>query len=1680
MTQQGVQESGEVAIRVEVVHESARSRISRIFVLRQAGRAGKGARPGHTLIRKEALGPDADRRAREERAMLERLRDVPGITQLADADEGGAAIVLVDLGTTTLAAVHKPLPVARLTQVAIALTRAVAEMHARGVIHRNISSENVVIASDGAPHLVDFGLATQLAEIRPQFTHHSEIRGTLAYLAPEQTGRTARSIDQRADLYALGAVLYELATGQPPFGWGDPLRLTHDHLARIPVPPASVNKKIPQTLSRIVMHLLEKEPDNRYQTAAGLLHDLEHLHHTGDADGAGAGTTHGKGGKSGNGRRTVKKPLRVGAHDVPSRLLPPSRLVGRDAEVAALQRAFEESLIGHCGGVLVSGAPGVGKTTLVDELRTVVTARDGWFIAGKFDQYRRDLEADAVNQALRALGRLLLAEPEEGLGEIRERVLHAAGPNAGLLSATAPEFAALLAVPPAGGDPLTAQVRTQRSVAQVVGAVASPSRPVVLFLDDMQWAGRPAVGLADLLLTEMAVDGLLLVTAYREHALDPGHPLAAPLSRWRGQSGVRHLRLGNLPTPALTSMVAEILHVKPAKAGALVEAIAPYTSGNPYETVELLNSLRRDELIVASADGWRWQLAPIRTRLRESEPSTLVAARVELMPAECRELLEAMACLGGRVELGLMELATGSPVEVAERAAARGLEDGLLIVEPGVHQRLLFRHDRTREAVLQRLEPARLRALRLAMARRLAEVPELFAVAAEQYLPEVDAVTDPAERARVVTLLRRAADQARLTGEYALVNSLLTGALTLVDQNDLPNMAAVQSGRHSALYSSGRLEEADEVFELIQTLQPAALERVDATAVQVISLTHRKQFVEALQLGIEALRALGLAVPPTDRLAAELARRYASVDAWLAAAAALSDPAEIVDPTLLAALRLINTTLPAAYYSSDLAAYGWLSLEALRVLVEHGLSPAAIGAASQAVLAAAAACGDYRTAVEALRRLVELGAQHGYEPETSQARLQFADLAWRFDPLESCASANREAREGLVAGGDLANAGYTYHSAVLYLTDCAPSIDVWATEVQDGLTFLRRTGSEQTAQWLEPYRWLASVLRGDLPLASAERLIEQYADNHLALLLAHLATSTAAVILDDTPRLAEHSAAAMPALPATLGLYPDAIARLVRGVAVARLARSADPDARRRLLAELEELIGWFTAAAAGAPENLTHQQRLLEAERAWAIDDFKAAALVFDIARRESTSCARPWHRALLAESAARFYLAHGMEAAGHYLLFDARRQYAAWGAAAKVSQLDWAYPSLPSPAEPARAGDDDALSFNGGSLVTTGTIDLLGILSASQALSSETEIERLHSRLVRVLSEIAGATAVQLLLWDEDRQRWLQPATGGHMMSANAPATVLRYLQRLREPLLVADATADERFDRDPYFAELDQCSLLALPIITRGELRAALLLENRLIRGAFTAERLEAVKLIAAQLAVSLENAGLYAELTASRARIVIGSDEARRRIARDLHDGAQQGLVGTILALKAAQSAHAARDLDTAAEQVANALARAESAQASLRELAHGILPGVLRHGGLRAAIQHVLAQIPVELEASVTSERFAPEIEANAYFIMAEALTNVAKHSGADRAQARAWVQDGALQLEIRDDGAGGAQRHGSGLIGIADRVAALGGELTISSPRGGGTRISVRLPLHDEHAQAAIVNARVK
>ncbi|HET9517192.1 MAG TPA: hypothetical protein VFO77_05665, partial [Actinoplanes sp.] len=708
------------------------------------------------------------------------------------------------------------------------------------------------------------------------------------------------------------------------------------------------------------------------------------------------------------------------------------------------------------------------------------------------------------------------------------------------------------------------------------------------------------------------------------------HPLAALLARWRGQGGVRHVHLADLPGSGVGAMVAEMLHLGTAAATGLARLIAPYTAGNPYETVELLNTLRQGGVLTATAGGWRWDATAVAGYLDASDPARLLAGRVAALPEPSRRIVEAMACLGGRAELDLLVTAAGAPAGEVEQRLDPVLVEGLLVAEPGA---VRFRHDRIREAVLAEVAPPQRRELHLAIARRLAGVPELFAVAAEQYLPVVDAVTDSAERRQVVTLLRRAAEQAALIGEHTLVSKLLAAAVLLVDPGETRTLLAVRSVLHAALFSAGLLEAADEQYKAIMELSPTTIELADATAVQVSSLTHRNRYAEALALGVGSLRELGVTMPDPDRFNEYLDRQFERLHRWLDetdTADELARP-EISDPALLATARLISPSLSAAFFGGDVNAGAWLGLAAMRIWLEHGPAPTLVGPACNANYAAMALRDDYATSYRTARRMLALGEARHYEPGTSQVRHLFTTVVFWFEPIEEGVRSGRRAREGLIAGGNLAWAAYTFHQTVGCLLECAPSLDTLAAEVRAGLAFTGRTGNEQTSEMLDSYLWLVGALRGDG--SAAETIpVDRLAGNQLALFHAHVTRAAAAAVFGDAAGLELHTAAAQELLPAAFGQYTTAVARLLRGLALTEQARTKHGDPNR-LLAELDELIEWLAARAVDAPANFSHLVRLLEAERAWAVGDFPAAARAFDAALREVARRRRPWHHALIAE---------------------------------------------------------------------------------------------------------------------------------------------------------------------------------------------------------------------------------------------------------------------------------------------------------------------------------------------------------------------------------------------------------------------------------------------------------------
>ncbi|GID97176.1 serine/threonine protein kinase [Amorphoplanes digitatis] len=1441
---------------------------------------------GGTVVRKESLGANAAARAGHERTILSRLAGVDGVRQLAgdDASADGHVLTLVDVPGRTLAELPptERMGNADLPTFALALARILVSVHRAAVVHRDINPGNVVLDDEGRPVLIDFDLATTFAEVRPAFTHHREIVGRLPYLAPEQTGRTGLPVDSRADLYGLGATMYELAVGQPPFGDGDPLQLVRDILACPPRPLAEVVPGVSRGLSDIVARLLEKEPARRYQSAEGLVHDLTRLIAAPQAS------------------------LRLGEQDFPSRLSPPSTVVGRDAETAALRSAFDRAVHGRAAGLLITGAPGVGKSALISQLRPMVTAYGGWFATGKADPYRHDTASGVVTQALLGIGRLLLAEPEEELAKQRERILAALGPNAGLIAVAAPEFASLLGHHEVVGadDPVEQQARLGQAALALLRVTASPQRPLVIVLDDLQWASPSALGIVDAIQTNGQLPGLLLVGVYREREVDAAHPLTALFDRWqRLGTAPGRLRLDNLGPADLGALVGQMLRLPAAPATELAGVLSERTGGNPYDTVELINALRADGTLELGAAGWRWDSSAIRRHVGSGDVVDLLTERIGRLAEDDRELLRVMACLGGEVRLDLLARAGGYREQTAREHLAAALEDALLVMDDGGGgtSALRFRHDRVHEAARLDLDPADLPATHLAIARRLAREDAFRAVAAEQYLAAGPLLRDvePAERRTAAELFGAAAAAARMISNHATAERYLTAALalwaTLGAADDDPVPIGWETQRHAALYSLGRLGDADEVYHSLEGTAPEPLALVEAACNQISSLSNRYRHADAIALGFALLDRLGYPHPGQDA-AAEVRHRMDAMYRWIETASVTDDLArpEPTDPRALAAARVLQRLTPAAFFGflADPTALPWAVTEAHRLWTRHGACAALVPTVASAGFATIMTGGKHGVAERLVQHALAVGTARGYETETAHARYVHAAgaLHW-FQPLEDEVQQARSAREGLLRGGDLHSVCLAYWPSLFALVDTGPTLDHLDAEANAALTFAARTGNDNAAAIQILYRQFVRALRGETgtPGGFSDDTFDEH--RHLEVnkrVALHYFTYRAlsAVIFDDVEVLVRHTEQAVRLAPMLQACYPYALTQLLQALALARRLRDAEPEQRPALLAALDDCRDFLAERAVDAPENFRHLERLVAAERAWAVDDFRAAATAFDAALRDVEPRQRPWHRALIAERAGLFHLEHGLPRAGRGLLAEAREHYRSWGAAGKVRQLERAHPGLPAASSaPARPAS--------GRSVRADDIDLLAVLRASQALSSETDLDRLQASVVEQVGALAGATDIRLALFDTDAGGWVLPdpdRPGDPPVPVSTPGTerlvplrALHYVERTHEPLLVADTAADDRFANDPYLADVPGRSLLVVPVLQQGALRAGLVLENRLSVDAFTTDRLDAVTLLAAQLAVSLDNALLYRRLEARVAERTSALQDANEQLA-----------------------------------------------------------------------------------------------------------------------------------------------------------------------------------------------------
>ncbi|AWG45992.1 MULTISPECIES: AAA family ATPase [unclassified Massilia] len=1416
--------------------------------------------------------------------------DLPGIVTVRALVEESQALEMVmdDAGPENLAAriAAGPLPTAALLDLGCQLALAVSGLHEAGIVHRNINPANIAWdPASGKASLLDFQIAMSLSALAVDSVSPAHLEGNLAYISPEQTGRTGRSVDSRADLYSLGATLYELATGVRPFTAQDPVELVHAQLARIPKPPHGVHPGVPPLVSAIILKLLEKEPERRYLSAQSLLADLQEARRQWTATGALAS-------------------FALASGDVPRQLSIPEKLYGRMGESALLRQAFDRMGAGQRELVLVTGTPGIGKSALVQQLQHAVIEQRGHFISGKFDQLQSNLPYAGLGEAFRKLVRHLLTEPEAALAAWRARIQEAVAPNGQVLTSVIPEIESILGPQPPLAElgPLEARNRFAQVFTSFLDVFAQSGRPFVFFLDDLQWMDAASLQLVEQWLAGSGADKLLIIGAYRDREVSPAHPLALFLGQLR-EAKVRllEIHLDGLDARDVTAMLADALNQEPGHCAELAGLVLGKTAGNPFFIRRLLHSLYHDGLLRfdVQARAWHWDVDDIRRAPVGDNVLELMVQSIGRLPEATRCLLRVAACIGHQFDVGRLAEATGRSRAAAIEALWPALDDGLLLPLRDAYKALRhagpldrelaglpvlmrFVHDRVQQAAYSLLSEEGRQAIHLDIGRRaLANIApgqldaQLFAVV-DQLDFGAALVTDLAERLQLAELNLAAGRKAKASAAYQSAFDYLGVGVRQLPPGAWQDHPALSFALHRELaesaYLSGRHAQAEQLIETALAHAPSSVARADLYSLRVLAATVASDWGGALRWGREGLAVFGHAwplegLPEANEAEAQAVMRNVGARRF----EDLVGQPEVDDEETRAAMRLLSLLGPPAYFSGS-EVLTFLVTRSTNLSLLHG--PSLFSAYAYVFYGAIhnARTGEYDVGHAFGKLALALAQRFGNRAEESRTLEVFGLVVqvWR-ERLHHSLPLMREGHRAGVESGELAYAAFNLCGILINGLPAGVPLASLLADSAVAIDFAARHQNRTAIEIALPFRQFARALTGMTAGAGSfddadfdeARFLEDAAGNQTAIGQLHVARLQAAFLfgdLDAARRNARQGAACLQS--GILGMVSSAEHSFYSALTLAAIYAAAPQEEHGALLGEIRSLHAQLAAWARHCPENFLHKQRLVEAELERLAGSPWQAMTLYGEAVEGAQRSGFVQDAALANELAHRLFLAHGQARVAAVYLQAALASYRQWGATAKLRALEETHAGLPGKQAQASLPEPR----------TAFALDALGLIKASQAIAAETVLERLFERILQIVVEVAGAQKGMLLLGEPAalRLRARTDAEGSASVledlpladCAMLPRAIIRYVARMQVPLVLDDATARGQFADDPEVKRLGLRSVLCVPLRMQVRVVGLLYLENHAMAGAFAAARVDVVQALAAQAAISLENSTLLA--------------------------------------------------------------------------------------------------------------------------------------------------------------------------------------------------------------------------
>lgn len=1428
-------------------------------------------------------------RLRRERDILSRVDSDHVVSFLGLVEQSNRlSLIVEDFGGESLDKLieSRPLTHYEFLDIALQVVQALGDLHSAAVIHGNVNPSHLIWHSEnGLLKLVDFTNATASWLPLPPADDHG-VQRDLAYMSPEQTGRINRAVDHRSDFYSLGATLYALLTNTPPFSSSDTLEVVHAHIARMPVPPHEYDRSIPPAISGVVMKLLSKTPEQRYQSARGIRADLQHClsqlraGHSSPAE------------------------FVPGRHDVPEVFRISGKLYGRRAERAVVAEALSRTSRGRAELVLLSGPSGVGKSSLAHEVGRQVNERGGRYIAGKFDPIATGAPYGAITTAFQELAGALSSDKEGAREHCRARLLEVLGDNARIMVDMVPQLELVIGsrAPVPALPPDEARNRFHLVVKRFIQTVASDDRPVVMFLDDLQWTDRASVSLVHELVTDESVRHLLIVGAYRSDEVGADHLLTKMLTQMR-QDGTAYLdvTLSPLGLDDVTTLLVDSFLGSRDDVASLAQTLTEETGGNPFLLHRLVTQLYDNEFLrfEPSENRWCWEIEAIRANSPEGAAGDLVESIVRALPGRTQTLLSMGACLGQRFELDeLAQIAGERPSEVLS-ALDPAIAGHVIAAVPAARIRdeapatagggwFGFVHDQMQQTAHGLLTEASRARVHLDIGRRLLGDRDFNALGDKGYevLEHLNRgytlVEDAEERLRLVRLNLDAGLEAKAASANGTAHEHFEFARKLLADDAWQEHPALTRKLYSELaeteYLIGDVNRAQQLIELALDRTDSPVDRADLHDLLIVQHTLRGEYGEALRIGREALDELGVELPSSalrDALEHEL-RQVHDLDPDHDFPGVMKER-YMRDPEVRACMRILMNLLPPSDFTNA-NLNSWIAVKMVNLTQNFGyVAESAKGFVNLGNVLALR--GEYVRGFAFGKLALSVVEHFGAAPLKPRVLYTLVTyLNHWVNPLGESRRLGDDAFKACLDFGELQYAGYicAFHKTMneIFL---GQDLNTIQGKLDEYLRFSGKTKNNLARSVVLAAYNVVWNLCGYAPdptsfdsdlVTETELLADCEArGKYKAVCLFRLLQANALLLYGsyrDAWTCAADAAKRMEYVSTTM---PSAMQPFVEAMILAGGYNDArgmpDENARGRLLSHRDAIARW----EALCPENFQAPSLLLQAEIARLERRYIDAMHLYDRAIEAPTAASFIPIDALANEKAGRFWLEQGKEAFAERYLKRAYARYAQWGARCKLDMMAEEFPEVIA----RRA--EGALGATGSEDDLPRSLDLETVIRMSQAIVSELRLEQLLGTLVKLLMEAAGAQRVVLLRTEPDGLKVQAvgdvdgdtPVVLQSIPVAQAeglPQTVVDLVVRTKQEIVLDDAAMDDVHGTDPSVQQKGIKSLMCLPIVQQQNLMGLVYLENRLATAAFTADRVGLVRVLAAQAAIAINNAVLFA--------------------------------------------------------------------------------------------------------------------------------------------------------------------------------------------------------------------------